>query len=65
MKQLKHIPTIILAGVLAATVGCSSTTKKEDPPTSKKESVGEYFDDAVITTKVKACLLYTSPSPRD
>ncbi|HSI38620.1 MAG TPA: BON domain-containing protein [Methylotenera sp.] len=60
MKQLKYIPTMILAGVLVATVGCASTTKKEETSTSKKESVGEYFDDTVITTKVKAAILNES-----
>ncbi|HSH54992.1 MAG TPA: BON domain-containing protein [Methylotenera sp.] len=61
MKQLKNIPTLILAGVLAASVGCTSNTKKDDrAPETKKESVGEYFDDTVITTKVKAAILNES-----
>lgn len=60
MKHLKNIPVIILAGVLAATLGCSSTTKKEDTQTNKRESAGEYFDDTVITTKVKAAILNES-----
>lgn len=62
MKQLKHIPTIILACVLAASVGCTSTTKRDDrsPETKKEKSAGEYFDDAVITTKVKAAILNES-----
>lgn len=39
-----------LAGVLlvAMTLGCSSTPQKE--------STGEYFDDTVITSKVKAAI---------
>jgi len=57
MKQLKYIPIFILAGVLTATVGCASTSKNEDTSTSKKESAGEYIDDSVITTKVKAAVL--------
>lgn len=56
MKQLKFIPTMILAGALAATVGCASTSKSEGTSTSKKESVGEYIDDSVITTRVKAAV---------
>ncbi|MDP3743314.1 MAG: BON domain-containing protein [Methylotenera sp.] len=59
MKQLKYIATIILVGVLMATLGCASTTSK-DASTSKKESAGEYFDDSVITTKVKAAVLNES-----
>jgi osmotically-inducible protein OsmY len=40
-----------LAGILflAVTVGCAST--------AKKEGTGEYVDDTVITTKVKAAIL--------
>jgi osmotically-inducible protein OsmY len=55
MKQLKYIPTIILAAMLATTFGCASTSKHEDT-TPKKESAGEYIDDAVITTKVKKAI---------
>jgi osmotically-inducible protein OsmY len=41
----------ILAGVLlmATTLGCAST--------AKQEGTGEYVDDTVITTKVKAAIL--------
>lgn len=60
MKQFKYIPAIILAGVLTATLGCASTTKKADTSTSKKESAGEYIDDSVITAKVKAAVLNES-----
>ncbi len=49
MKQLKTISTIILAGTFAAMLGCAST--------SKHEGTGEYFEDSVITTKVKAAVL--------
>lgn len=48
MKQLKYITTFLLAVMLAATLGCAST--------SKQESTGEYMDDSVITTKVKAAV---------
>ena len=49
MKQLsKYLSTIFLAVLLVTTVGCAST--------SKQEGTGEYVDDAVITTKVKAAI---------
>jgi osmotically-inducible protein OsmY len=57
MKQFKYISTIILAGMLTAMLGCASTSSKDDASTSKKESTGEYLDDSVITTKVKAAVL--------
>ena len=53
MKQLKYISTIILAVMLATMLGCAST--------SKQEGTGEYIDDAVITTKVKAAV-FNEPS---
>jgi osmotically-inducible protein OsmY len=53
MKQLKYISTIILAFMLATTLGCAST--------SKQEGTGEYLDDSVITTKVKAAV-FNEPS---
>lgn len=53
MKQLKYISTIILALMLATTLGCAST--------SKQEGTGEYLDDSVITTKVKAAV-FNEPS---
>ena len=46
MKLLKFISTIIPAVMLATLLGCAST--------AKHEGTGEYIDDAVITTKVKA-----------
>lgn len=49
MKQLKYISTFILAAMLATLLGCAST--------SKQEGTGEYIDDSVITTKVKAAVL--------
>lgn len=60
MKQLKYISTITLAVMLAATLGCASTSNKEDTSASKKESAGEYVSDSVITTKVKAAILKES-----
>lgn len=49
MKQLKHLSTIILAMAFTTMLGCASTSKHED--------AGEYIDDSVITTKVKAAVL--------
>lgn len=49
MKQLKYISTFILALMLATVLGCAST------PT--QEGTGEYIDDSVITTKIKAAVL--------
>ena len=46
MKQLKYISTFFFAVLLLSVVGCASTTRHE--------STGEYVDDSVITTKVKA-----------
>lgn len=49
MKQLsKYLSGIFLAVLLVITVGCAST--------AKQEGTGEYVDDAVITTKVKAAI---------
>lgn len=50
MTIAKRIATALFAVSLAATfVGCAST--------STKEGTGEYIDDSVITTKVKAAIL--------
>ena len=50
MTQLKRsISAVFLAATLAAILGCATTTSTE--------STGEYIDDAVITTKVKAAIL--------
>ena len=46
MAQLKRFPIFVLAVMLAFLVGCAAT--------SKQEGTGEYFDDTVLTTKVKA-----------
>ena len=49
MKQLgKYLSALFLAIVLTSVVGCAST--------SQKEGTGEYVDDSVITTKVKAAI---------
>jgi len=49
MKQIsKYLSAVFLAVLLVTTVGCAST--------AKQEGTGEYVDDAVITTKVKAAI---------
>ncbi|MBK7462081.1 MAG: BON domain-containing protein [Betaproteobacteria bacterium] len=45
----KYLSALFLAVTLATAVGCAST--------SKQEGTGEYVDDSVITTKVKAAIL--------
>lgn len=50
MKQLnKYLSAVFLAVTLGTAVGCAST--------STEKGTGEYIDDAVITTKVKAALI--------
>lgn len=49
MRTLQSIPALLGALMLAATVGCAST------PTA--ESTGEYIDDTVLTTNVKAAMV--------
>jgi len=54
MKQLsKYLSALFLAIALVSVVGCAST--------STKEGTGEYVDDSVITTKVKAAI-FNEPS---
>jgi hyperosmotically inducible protein len=54
MMQLnKSISAIFLGVVLATALGCA--------PTPTKEGTGEYVDDTVITTKVKAAI-FNEPS---
>ena len=49
MKQLgKLLSAVFLAVTLVSFMGCAST--------SKQESTGQYMDDSVITTKVKAAI---------
>lgn len=51
MKKIAaSLYTILLAVSLLSVVGCGST--------SKQEGAGEYIDDAVITTKVKAAIIH-------
>ena len=57
MKKFKYIPAVILTALLAVTLGCAATTKKEDGSTTKHGSTGDYIDDTMITTKVKAAVL--------
>ena len=53
MKNFKFnfttLPAMLLAAVLATTMGCASTRTHE--------STGQYVDDTVITTRVKAVIL--------
>lgn len=50
MKQLgKYLSAIFLAATLLGAVGCAST--------SNQEGTGEYVDDVLITSKVKAAIL--------
>ena len=49
MKILQSIPALLSTLLLAATVGCAST------PVS--ESTGEYVEDTVLTTNVKAAMV--------
>ena len=49
MKQFKMLASLMLAAVFAVMLGCAST--------AKHEGTGEYVDDSVITTKVKAAVL--------
>jgi len=53
MKPLKSISTFLLAGMLAVMLGCAGT--------ATTEGTGEYVDDTVITTKVKAAI-FNEPS---
>ena len=49
MKQFKMLVSFLLLAVFVTMLGCAST--------AKKEGTGEYIDDTVITTKVKAAIL--------
>jgi len=49
VKRHRMLSILICIGLIAVFVGCASTPKKE--------STGEYIDDSVITTKVKAALV--------
>ena len=52
MKALKAFGILVLTIVLASAWGCGST--------AKTEGTGEYVDDSVITTKVKAAIFNDS-----
>lgn len=53
MKTIKYISTFFATLLLATAIGCAST--------AKQEGTGEYMDDSVITTKVKAAV-FNEPS---
>ena len=54
MNQIsKYLSAVLLAVTLASAVGCAST--------QKQEGTGEYVDDSVITSKVKAAI-FNEPS---
>jgi osmotically-inducible protein OsmY len=56
MKRLsRFFSVLILAASLITVVGCAST--------ARHEGTGEYVDDSIITTKVKA-LLFDEPNLR-
>jgi osmotically-inducible protein OsmY len=49
MHPIKTLTILLSTLILAATLGCASTRTQE--------GAGEYVDDTVITTKVKAAIL--------
>ena len=49
MKSFQRISAFLVAVTMMFMLGCASTTKQE--------GTGEYIDDTVITTKVKARIL--------
>ena len=54
MKQIiKYLSALFLAVTLISVVGCASS--------AKQEGTGEYVDDSVITTKVKA-VIFNEPT---
>jgi osmotically-inducible protein OsmY len=53
MKHLRSLSAAVFAVLLATVVACA--------PTPTKEGTGEYVDDTVITTKVKAAI-FNEPS---
>ena len=48
MKRLNRVASLFCAALMITAVGCASS--------STKEGTGEYVDDTVITTKVKAAI---------
>lgn len=61
MKLHTYIPAMVISAVLSVTVGCAGNTRHDDTTRhdgdSKHQSAGEYIDDAMITTKVKAAIV--------
>ena len=53
MTQFKRFSTFFLTALLVFFVGCAAT--------AKQEGTGEYIDDSVLTTKVKAAV-FNEPS---
>ncbi|PIQ99236.1 MAG: transporter [Nitrospinae bacterium CG11_big_fil_rev_8_21_14_0_20_45_15] len=53
MKQMKHFSAFFSTILLFFFMGCASTPQQE--------GTGEYFDDSIITTKVKAAI-FDEPS---
>ena len=53
MRLANRFVTLVFAVLLASLLGCAGT--------STKEGTGEYIDDTVITTKVKAAI-FNEPS---
>jgi osmotically-inducible protein OsmY len=49
MTLFKRLPAAFMSVLLMLLIGCAST--------QKHEGTGEYFDDTVLTTKVKAAVL--------
>ena len=55
MLQVKRFSAFFLAVLLVSMLGCAST--------STREGTGEYVDDTVITTKVKAAIRQRAEMP--
>jgi hypothetical protein len=53
MTMLKRFSGFFIAALMVSALGCAST--------SKSSSTGEYFDDSLITTKVKTAI-FNEPS---
>jgi osmotically-inducible protein OsmY len=53
MTYLKRVPALFITGLIVLFAGCAST------PT--QEGTGEYIDDTVLTTKVKA-MVFNEPT---
>jgi len=49
MTMLKRLSGFFIVALMLSALGCAST--------SKQSSTGEYFDDTLITTKVKTAIL--------